>query len=299
MGDITNYAIPFFAVTLLLELGISIYGKRKYYTNKDTLASLIMGVGSIGTTLLMKGFKFGIFTVLYSFKVVDIPMVGWGLVVLLLADDFTAYWVHRTSHRVRYFWASHVVHHSSTHYNLSTALRQTWTGELSGSFWFYAWMPLVGFPPIWILTAGSVSLLYQYWIHTEAIKTLPAPIEFILNTPSHHRVHHSRDVKYLDKNYGAILIVWDRIFGTFIKEKEHPEYGLVENIDTYNPIRIAFAEWGVIFKDVWNAPGFFTKLKYVFAPPGYSHDGSRKTTDQLQEEARQAVKASRNKSDTP
>ena len=125
MGDITNYAIPFFILTLVIELGISLYGKKKYYTTLDTMASLAMGVGSIGTTLLTKGLKFGVFTYLYTFRIVEIPMVGWGLLALLLADDISYYWFHRLSHRVRYFWASHVVHHSSTHYNLSTALRQS------------------------------------------------------------------------------------------------------------------------------------------------------------------------------
>jgi sterol desaturase/sphingolipid hydroxylase (fatty acid hydroxylase superfamily) len=272
-------------VTLLIELGISIYGKKKYFTTKDTFASLAMGVGSIGSSILTKGLAFGVFTFLFTFRVVELPMSGWGLVAMIIAQDFSYYWFHRFSHRVRYFWASHVVHHSSTHYNLSTALRQTWTGELSGTFLFYAWMPLVGFEPLWILSASSVSLIYQYWIHTETIKVLPAPIEFIFNTPSHHRVHHSRDVNYLDKNYAGILIIWDRMFGTFILEKEHPEYGLVTNISTYNPIKIAFAEWGTIIKDVWNAPGLLNKLKYLFAPPGWSHDGSRKTTEQLREEA--------------
>jgi len=286
MGDITNYAIPFFILTLIIEISISIYGNKKYYTSKDAIASISMGLGSIATSLLTKGAKFGIFSFIYSYRITEIPMVFWGIVLLILADDFSYYWFHRFSHRVRYFWASHVVHHSSTHYNLSTALRQTWTGELSGSFLFYAWMPLVGFDPLWILTAQSISLIYQYWIHTEVIKVLPAPIEYIFNTPSHHRVHHASDLKYLDMNYAGILIIWDRLFGTFIKESETPNYGLVTNIKTYNILRIALSEWRSVFIDVWNAPGILNKLKYIWGPPGWSHDGSRLTTDQMRNKVR-------------
>ena len=290
MGDITNYAIPFFLFTLLVELSISLYGKRTFYTKNDTFASLSMGIGSIVSSLLSKGIKFTVFTFLYTYRIVDIPMLWWGLVLLLLADDFAYYWFHRISHRMRYFWASHVVHHSSQKYNLSTALRQTWTGELSGSFMFYAWMPLVGFEPLWILTAQSTSLIYQYWIHTETIGKLPKWFEFIFNTPSHHRVHHGSDLKYLDMNYAGILIIWDRMFGTFIKETDTPKYGLVKNIDTYNPARIAFIEWGQVIQDVWRAPGLYNKIQYVFGPPGWSHDGSSFTTDEMKAESEKPQK---------
>ena len=286
MGDITNYAIPFFIVTLLMEFALSIYGKRKYYTNKDTWASLSMGIGSIGASLLTKGVKFGVFFFLYEYRIIEIEMIWWGLILLILADDFSYYWFHRMSHRIRYFWASHVVHHSSKHYNLSTALRQTWTGELSGSFLFYAWMPLVGFEPIWILTAHSISLIYQYWIHTEAIVKMPRWFNFFFNTPSHHRVHHGSDLEYLDMNYAGILIIWDRMFGTFIEEDKAPTYGLVTNISTYNPVKIAFGEWGNVFSDFSRAPRLINKLKYLVKPPGWSHDGSTLTSDEMRAKAK-------------
>lgn len=286
MGDITNYAIPLFILTLFIEIGLSIRGNRIRYSPKDTVASLSMGIGSIAIGLFTKGAIWAVFMVIYQFRIYDMPINWWGLTLLVLADDVSYYWFHRISHRVRYFWASHIVHHSSTHYNLSTALRQSWTGDLSGGFLIYAWMPFIGFDPLWILTAKSISLIYQYWVHTETIDKLPRPIEFIFNTPSHHRVHHSSDVKYLDKNYAGILIIWDRMFGSFIEEEETPTYGLVTNIKTYNPLRIAFAEWGNVLSDVWNKPGLLNKIKYVFAPPGWSHDGSRKTTAQLVEEER-------------
>jgi len=247
-----------------------------------------MGIGSIVASLLSKGVKLGVFTFLYTYSIIEIPMLWWGFVLLILADDFSYYWFHRISHRMRYFWASHIVHHSSQHYNLSTALRQTWTGEISGSFMFYAWMPLVGFEPLWILTAQSTSLIYQYWIHTETINRLPRWFEFFFNTPSHHRVHHGSDLKYLDMNYAGIFIIWDKMFGTFIKETDTPKYGLVKNINTYNPARIAFIEWGAVFKDVWLAPGLLNKLGYVFGPPGWSHDGSTLTTDEMRAQAEES-----------
>jgi len=285
MGDITNFAIPFFLATLMIEVALSLYGNREYYTKKDTFASLTMGIGSIGSSLITKGLKFGVFTFLYEYRLIEIPMVWWGLIALLLADDFSYYWFHRTSHKMRYFWASHVVHHSSQHYNLSTALRQTWTGEISGSFIFYAWMPLVGFDPLWILTAQSTSLIYQYWIHTEVIRKMPRWFELIFNTPSHHRVHHGSDLQYLDMNYAGILIVWDKMFGTFIDETKAPTYGLITNISTYNPARIAFSEWGNLARDVYRTSGILNKLRYIFAPPGWSPDGSTLTTDEMREEA--------------
>jgi len=264
-------------------VALSIYGNREFYTKKDTFASLSMGIGSIGTSLITKGLKFGVFTFLYEYRLIEIPMVWWGLIALLLADDFSYYWFHRMSHKMRYFWASHVVHHSSQHYNLSTALRQSWTGEISGSFLFYAWMPLVGFDPLWILTAQSINLIYQYWIHTEVIRKMPRWFEFLFNTPSHHRVHHGSDLQYLDMNYAGMLIIWDRMFGTFIDETKAPTYGLITNISTYNPARIAFSEWGNLGRDVYKTSGILNKMRCIFAPPGWSPDGSTLTTEELRE----------------
>jgi sterol desaturase/sphingolipid hydroxylase (fatty acid hydroxylase superfamily) len=150
---------------------------------------------------------------------------------------------------------------------------------------FYAWMPLVGFDPWWILTAQSINLIYQYWIHTEVIRKMPRWFELIFNTPSHHRVHHANDLQYLDMNYAGILIVWDRMFGTFIDETKAPTYGLTINISTYNPARIAFSEWGSLARDVFRTSGILNKLRYIFAPPGWSPDGSTLTTEEMREKA--------------
>jgi sterol desaturase/sphingolipid hydroxylase (fatty acid hydroxylase superfamily) len=182
------------------------------------------------------------------------------------------------------FWACHVNHHSSTHYNLSTALRQAVLTPLSGPI-FWAPLPLIGFPPWMVLTAQAWSLLYQFWLHTEAIDRL-GPLEAIMNTPSHHRVHHGKNVRYLDKNHAGIFIIWDKLFGTFAPEEERVVYGLTTDITTYNPLRIGFHEFAAIGRDVARAPSLRAKLGYMFRPPGWSHDGSTKTATELQRDLR-------------
>ena len=181
----------------------------------------------------------------------------------------------------RFWWATHVNHHSSQHYNLSTALRQTWTGGVAGTW--ALWLPLsfLGFPPAMVLIQKGISLVYQYWIHTEAIRRLPKPFEAVLNTPSHHRVHHARNPRYLDKNYAGILIIWDRMFGTFQPEldAEACRYGLVHNLGTFNIVRVAFHEWIGIAQDIVRQPQHI--LGWLFGPPGWSPDGSRDTSASL------------------
>ena len=173
--------------------------------------------------------------------------------LLFFADDFSYYWFHRISHESRFFWASHVVHHSSTHYNLSTALRQTWVPMTYLPFWL--WMPAIGFAPWMVLLAQAWSLIYQFWIHTERVRRLPRPLEAVLNTPSHHRVHHGSNEVYLDRNYGGILIIWDKLFGTYQPEGERVRYGLTKNIDTFNPVRAAFHEYVAMWHDIKRAAG--------------------------------------------
>ncbi len=290
--NLVNLAIPAFLLLLLVEAIISAIGQRDLFEAKDTFASLAMGVGNVLTNLFAKAMVLGVFWVIYRhtgfLKAVLTPDKGWVWGLLFFAEDFSYYWFHRVSHGSRFFWASHVVHHSSQKYNLGTALRQTWTGNLTGSFVFWLWLPLLGFHPVMVLTMQAISLIYQFWIHTETIGKLPRPIEWVFNTPSHHRVHHGSDVKYLDMNHAGVLIIWDRLFGTFQPEEEHPTYGLTTNINTYNPFRIAFHEWHDLWRDVRRPLPWKARLGYLFGPPGWSHDGSRKTTRQLREELQQA-----------
>lgn len=285
MKDLIQYAIPGFIILLLAEVLVTAIQQKDYYDVRDTAGSLTMGIGNVIVGLVGKVLVFGAYSLVYPFRLFTVDMTQWwAWVLLFFADDFSYYWFHRISHSSRYFWASHVVHHSSQKYNLGTALRQTWTGNLSGAFVFWIWLPLFGFSPVAIMTMQAISLLYQFWIHTEHIDKLPAPIEFVFNTPSHHRVHHGSDLDYLDKNHAGVLIIWDRLFGTFAPERNRPTYGLTKNIGSHNPVRIAFHEWVDIGRDLRRAGSFRNALGYLFGPPGWSHDGSRKTTRQLRQQ---------------
>jgi len=285
--NLIYYAIPFFIVTVFFE-SVVLYKKQpKNYNIKDTFASLAMGIGNVFVNLLSKLLVVFIIAFLYEdFKLTTIPFVWWSWILILFADDFCYYWAHRMGHESRFFWASHIVHHSSQKYNLSTALRQTWTGGFF-TFVFYLALPILGFHPLMIFTQMSISLLYQYWIHTELIDKMPKWFEIIFNTPSHHRVHHGSNPLYLDRNHAGIFIIWDKLFGTFQPElkEEKAIYGLTSNIDTFNPIKIAFHEWIAVFKDAFSAKtSIINKLKYFIKPPGWKHDGSGLLSNDLRKE---------------
>ena len=285
--NIILYAIPFFILAMLVELWVTIKMHIKTYETKDAFASLSMGIGNVLISFLSKAIVLASFFYIYEhFRFFTIPLTWWSFVLIFFADDFTYYWYHRVSHECRFFWASHVVHHSSEHYNLSTALRQTWSGSFF-SFIFWLWMPLVGFHPAMILLQMSISLLYQFWIHTEAIHKMPKWFEAVMNTPSHHRVHHGSNPIYLDRNHAGILIIWDKLFGTFQPELENEKvvYGLVKNIHTYNPIKIAFLEWIYMFKDAFTGKkSLKQRLLYLTKPPGWKHDGTGKISEELRAE---------------
>ena len=187
----------------------------------------------------------------------------------VLAWDAIYYWNHRLMHESRLMWAIHVVHHSSERYNLSTALRQP-VADAFGMFLPIGSMALLGFRPALIETARGVNLLYQFWIHTDAIPKLGA-LEEVLNTPSHHRVHHGSNPQYLDRNHGSILIIWDRLFGTFAREEEPVRYGLTKNIDSFNPAVIATHEHVDILRDVAGADSWSDRLGFVFRGPGWAY----------------------------
>ncbi len=283
MSNLVLYSIPAFVALLLIEL---LWSRRhpevRGYKTPDTLASLSMGLLNVGINALTKAPALAFMLVLYEHRLADIPAAlgGASWLVLLFLEDHSYYWFHRIHHEVRFLWACHVNHHSSQYYNLSTALRQPLLTSITGPI-FWAPLPLLGFPPYMVLTAQAWSLLYQFWLHTEAIDRL-GPLEWFMNTPSHHRVHHGKNVRYLDKNHGGVFIIWDRLFGTFAAETEKVVYGLTKDIETYNPLRIGFHELAAIGRDLARAPGLRAKLGYVFAPPGWSHDGSTKTAGQLQ-----------------
>ena len=273
--NLIYFAIPLFAISLVIEIIITNKKKMNSYTLKDASASISMGLGNVFINIFAKAMVLAALTYVYlNFRIFTIPFVWWAWILMFFLEDFFYYWFHRISHESRFFWASHVIHHSSQKYNLSTALRQTWSGSFI-SFIFWLPLPLLGFHPVMILAQMSISLIYQYWIHTELIHKMPKWFEVIFNTPSHHRVHHGSNPQYLDRNHAGILIIWDRIFGTFEPEIEKPVYGLVTNIKTFNPIKIAFVEWIDLFKDAFTSKtSVINKLKYFIKPPGWKHDGS-------------------------
>ena len=283
MSNLVLYSIPVFILAMVLEgLWARRHREARGYERRDTVASLSFGLANVAVSGVTKLASIPFFAWVYEHRLADLGHTDqlWSWLVLLVAEDCCYYWFHRVHHEVRFLWAVHVNHHSSEHYNLSTALRQTLFTPLTGPI-FWAPLALVGFPPVMILTAQAWSLLYQFWLHTEAIGTL-GPLEWVMNTPSHHRVHHGKNVPYLDRNHAGIFIVWDRLFGTFAREDERVVYGLTKDIESFNLVTIGFHEFAAIARDVRHAPTLGAKLGYVVAPPGWSHDGSSKTARQLQ-----------------
>ncbi|CAN5776224.1 sterol desaturase family protein [soil metagenome] len=255
---------PLFILTFLGEAWLR---KRRgmSFDKRDGWVSVMSGVGFLVVSFILNGAMFGLTSIIYEHRFFDLGDTWpiWALVIV--ADDFVFYWAHRLSHQIRFFWATHEAHHSSEQYTLTTALRQPWTEPLAFLFWLP--LPLLGFSPAMIFFAHTVSLLYQYGIHTELVKKL-GPIEWIFNTPSHHRVHHGSNAQYIDKNHGAILIVWDRLFGTFEVEDEQPVYGLTSKLDRNEVVHVAFHEWKKIVKDVRRARTWRGRVTSVFGRTG-------------------------------
>jgi sterol desaturase/sphingolipid hydroxylase (fatty acid hydroxylase superfamily) len=237
------------------------------YTARDTATSLSMGLGSLFFDAMWKVPVFAVYTALYELTPLRVPVLWWTVPLMFLAQDFFYYWSHRGHHVIRILWACHVVHHSSRNFNLSTALRQPWT---SATTWiFYVPLILAGVHPAALAFCSSANLVYQFWIHTERIDRLPRFAEYVLNTPSHHRVHHASQGGYLDRNFGGTLIVWDRLFGSFAAESECPVYGLTKNIDTYNPLRVATHEYVAIVGDMASASRLRDRLAVLLRGPGW------------------------------
>lgn len=283
--SIPEMILAFYLVSITLELVLSrLKLIRARYEARDTLAAFGMTVGNILTNLMMAGIVFAGLSAVWKVRLFTIsPASPWAWAALFFLDDFTYYGFHRISHECRLWWAAHVNHHSSRQYNLSTALRQTWTGEIAGTWTPWIPLALLGFPPEMILLQQSINLFYQFWIHTEAVRRMPAWFEYLFNTPSHHRVHHASNPRYLDRNYAGVLMVWDRLFGTFAQEvdEDPPSYGIVKNIDTFNPFRIAFHEWIAMARDLSSARSVREAAGVVLGPPGWRADGAGSTSREI------------------
>jgi sterol desaturase/sphingolipid hydroxylase (fatty acid hydroxylase superfamily) len=286
-------ATPAFILLVILEIVLGrLKAAKANYEANDTAASLLMGLGSTIAGALFGGAVVAASLWVYQHRLFTIPMTAiWAWVALFLLEDMTYYWFHRFSHERRFWWASHVNHHSSQHYKLSTALRQTWTGDLAGTW--LLWLPLsfLGFSPAMVAIQKGISLVYQFWIHTETIGRLHPAFEAVFNTPSHHRVHHARNPRYLDRNYAGILIIWDRMFGTFQPEldDEPCRYGIVKNLGAFNVLRVAFHEWIALGQDLLRSRSVGEVAGYLFGPPGWSPDGSRETSAMIKARWRESL----------
>ena len=289
LPDISSYAAPIYMVFIIGEILLVHGGRLKGdYEARDAATSITMGLGSLIVPLLLSttiyaalyGFLFWV----YQYRLITLPFSPWVLLVVFVLDDFRYYWSHRLQHIIRWGWANHVIHHSSQHFNFSTALRQPWASFLTGSFLLAVPLVLFGVHPAWLAFVYSINLFYQFFIHTETVDKLPRWIEAIFNTPSHHRVHHGRNPRYLDSNYAGVLIIWDKMFGTFVPEdsQEPVRYGIVKNIGTFNPFKVATHEYWAIIKDASRRGlSLGQRLAYIFAPPGWTHEGAHSTSREI------------------
>ncbi len=268
-----TYAAPFFLLTILIEMAALRWldhdDNTTGYALKDARTSISMGVLSLVFLTAFKVVTFFGFVAVYAYVApFHLPTdTWWYWVLVVLGVDLGYYWHHRFSHRVRIAWAGHQAHHSSEFMNFGTALRQKWNPWFEFFFWLP--LPLLGFAPWTLYVAFGFNLIFQFYVHTELVGKLPRPIELVFNTPSHHRVHHGSDPEYLDKNYGGILIVWDRLFGSFAEEKHRPTYGLTKQVDTYNLLKLQYGDYVQIARDVRGTDRWRHKLGYLFGPPGW------------------------------
>lgn len=277
---------------MMAELYVQHKKERAVYQLPDTLMSFWFALLGAGFDLLMKGVCFLVLgwfndhAVFTPNLLEHYPFLAW--ILVFLAQDLAFYWLHRTEHTTRLFWAVHSNHHSSPNYNFAVALRSS-VFQPFYRFIFYIPVAWLGFDGLTIMFMYSANQFYQFWLHTETIPKLPRWVEAVFVTPSHHRVHHASNLRYLDRNMGQVLIIWDRMFGTFQEELEHdkPHYGLTKPLETTHPVRAVLYEFYLLRDDWARTDSFKTKLHYLFAPPGWSHDGKTKTADELRAENEQ------------
>lgn len=279
-------SVPIYTIVIGVEFFYSYFKNKNLYSSKGTLSNIYLMLLNMGLDILIRGFCLLLLNYFYQFKFFNLsfsPILYW--TVLIIAEDFMFYWLHRIDHFCRFFWAVHVTHHSSEEFNLTVGFRSSVFQPLYRFIYFIP-LALFGFRAIDIMFAYSATQIFGILVHTQTINKLGV-LEYIFVTPSHHRVHHASNVRYLDKNMGMMLIIWDKLFGTFQKEEDEDPvtYGLTKNINTYHPIKMVFHEWQNIFSDVISKKcSFSKKMGYIFGPPGWSHDGSSKTSAQLRKE---------------
>lgn len=277
LPPIIPYAAPVMFSLVGLEFLLNQYKQRSRYLGKEFFSASTIGLVNLIITAIIKAGLFGF--VLFFLNLVPwrIPHTWWAYVLCLVAIDFCRYWAHRVAHEQRFWWATHVTHHSSENYNFLVSFRLSWTQHIKVIFFLPAVM--LGFDPVVFFICHQIEVLYQFWIHTEYIRKMPAWFEFIFVTPSHHRVHHAVNEHYLDKNYGSTFIIWDRMFGTFEPEREQAIYGIKNPVATFNPVTLVFHEFVDIVRDVrkskslteawnmvWGRPSRMDEIKAYYRP---------------------------------
>lgn len=272
---------PIYAIVIGAEILFSYFHEKHFYSIKGTAANVYLTVLNFSLDILVRGLCLLVLTYFYQFRFTQVeqPFIYW--ILLLVTQDFMFYWLHRVDHYCRLFWAVHVTHHSSEEFNLTVGFRSSVFQPLYRFIYFIP-LALIGFRGQDIMFIYAATQIYGILIHTKTVKKLGV-LEWFMSTPSHHRVHHGSNIRYLDKNMGMVFIIWDRLFGTFQAEDENDAvvYGLTENIRTYHPLKMVFHEWISILKDLKKPAPLKARFMYIFGPPGWSHDGSKKTSRQL------------------
>ena len=264
-------SIPIFFILIAIEATYDVVAKKGRYRLNDAIANISCGIFEQVTGVFVKVIHVVLYALVFTwfsqFRSWEVADTWYNMVIMFVLVDFLYYWMHRHAHTVNLFWTGHVVHHQSEEYNLSVALRQGAIQKVFGGF-YYLPLAFVGFPAEWFLTVGALQTLYQFWIHTEAVEKM-GWFGYLFNTPSHHRVHHGRDPKYIDKNHGGTFIIFDRIFGTFQAEEERPTYGITTPINTFDAVEAHIHPWRNIWQDLKQIPGLWNKFKYLWMPPGW------------------------------
>jgi sterol desaturase/sphingolipid hydroxylase (fatty acid hydroxylase superfamily) len=264
-----HWFYPAFLGAVLIEVTCYLVVSKRSYPWRDMFTSISIHVLHMPVRWVTPALVGPLAFFLWSHRLTTIPFnTAWGLMLLFLAEEFAYYWMHRCGHQIRWMWASHIVHHSPEHIHFASAVRTGVTEFLSGNWLFYLPLYLLGFNPFAVTAMLSINLFYQFWLHTDLVGRL-GPLEWVFNTPSHHRVHHASNAEYLDRNYGGILIIWDRLFGTFAQEQPHAPitYGLVHPIGSRNPLKIAFHEWRAMARDAVRARSWRERLSQLFGRP--------------------------------
>lgn len=286
-GPLFYYFLPLFLVLIGWEVREGRKRGLMLYTRAETMASLAIGVGQRIIGLIPFGLTGLLAVIAYENRFFTMPMNDWRVwVALFVLLEFTYYWFHRASHEVRWFWTTHAVHHSIEELNIVGSYRLGWTNKLSMGYLFHIPLMSIGFTPESVATMLALNLFYQSWLHTPLIGKL-GPLEGVLNTPSAHRVHHARNADYLDRNHGGVTVIFDRLFGTYVEEREDEpvEYGLVKPVGSTNPVTIAFHEWLRMFDDL-KTRHVKHWLMTMFGPPGWAPDGKSVTSKVLRDEYR-------------